>query len=161
MARETPTQDDAGNDRPVDDFQPRAQLKALYKENSISSSDEEKVKAFSAKYVVPENLVRNCILHLEHLDLNKEARAQKKYVVPENLVRNYILHLEHLDLNKEARAQKKYEEYNWQDLYESRKISSLRVFELDKYIDHHRLSERGHKLKKKKIRCLLFKLTLP
>ena len=60
MARETPTQDDAGNDRPVDDFQPRAQLKAPYKEKSISSSDEEKVKAFSAKYVVPENLGKIC-----------------------------------------------------------------------------------------------------
>lgn len=131
MARETPTQDDAGNDRPVDDFQPRAQLKALYKENSISSSDEEKVKAFLAKYVVPENLVRNYILHLEHLNLMKEKRQREEKA------------------NKEARAEKKYEEYNWQDLYERRKILSLQVFELDKYIDHHRLSERGHKLKKK------------
>ena len=102
-----------------------------YVRNSISSSDEEKVKAFSAKYIVPENPVRNYILQLEHLDLMKEKRQREEKA------------------NKEARAQKKYEEYNWQDLYESRKISSLRVFELDKYFDHHRLSERGHKLKKK------------
>ena len=132
MARETPSQDDAGNDRPVDDFQPRAQLKVLYKENSISSAHEEKVKAFSAKYVIPENLVRNYILHLEHLDLMKDKRQREGKA------------------NKEARAEKKYEEYDRQDMYESRKISSLRVFELDNYIDHQRLSERGYKLKKKR-----------
>ena len=132
MARETPSQDDAGNDRPVDDFQPRAQLNVLYKANSISSSHEEKVKAFSAKYVVPENVVRNYILHLEHLDLMKDKRQREGKA------------------NKEARTEKKYEEYDWQDLYESRKISSLRVFELDKYIDHHRLSaKRGYRFKKK------------
>lgn len=101
MTRETPTQDDAANDRSVDDFQPPAQLKALYKENSISSSDEEKVKVFSAKYVVPENLVRNYILYLEHLDFMKEKRQREEKA------------------NKEARAEKKHEEYNWQDLYES------------------------------------------
>lgn len=50
--------------------------------------------------------------------------------------------------NKEARVEKKYEEYNWQDLYEKWKLSSLRVFELDKYIDHHRLSGKVHKMKK-------------
>lgn len=131
MARETPSQDDAGNDRPVDDFQPRVHLKVLYKENSISSSPEEKVKAFSAKYIVPENLVRNYNLHLEHLDLMK-GKGQRKGKA-----------------NKEARAEEKYEEYDRQDKYESRKISSLRVFELDNYIDHYRLSERGYKLKKK------------
>ena len=132
MARETPSQDDAGNDRPVDDFQPRVQLYVLYKENSISSSPEEKVKAFSAKYIVPENLVRKYNLHLEHLDFMKGKRQRKEKA------------------NKEARAEKKYEEYDRQDMYESRKISCLRVFELDNYIDHQRLSERGYKLKKKR-----------
>ena len=34
-------------------------------------------------------------------------------------------------------------------MYESKKISSLRVLELDKYIDHQSLSERAHKMKKK------------
>ena len=34
-------------------------------------------------------------------------------------------------------------------MYESKKMSSLRVLELDKYIDHQSLSERAHKMKKK------------
>ena len=68
-AHETPSQDHMGNNRPVNDFQPRSQLKELFKQNSISSSDEDKAKAFSAKYIVPVNLVRNHILHLKHLDL--------------------------------------------------------------------------------------------
>ena len=107
MARETPTQDHMGNKRPVDDFQPISQLKELYKQNSISSSDEDKVKVFSAKYIVPVNLVRNYILHLEHLDLMKQKRQREEKA------------------NKEARTEKKYEEYNWQDFYESKTLFAL------------------------------------
>lgn len=124
-------ENDTGNARLVDDFQPRAQLKELYKRSAISSSDEDKINDFSAKYIVPMNLVRNYVLHLEHLVLMKQKRQREEMA------------------NKEARVEKKYEEYNWQDLYERGKISSLRVFELDKYIDHHRLSGKVHKMKKK------------
>ena len=67
-ARVTPVKDDKGEIRPIDDFQPRAQLKQLFEKNAISSSDENEVKEFSAKYIVPENLVRKYILHLEHLE---------------------------------------------------------------------------------------------
>ena len=130
-SRDTPIEDDAGNTRLVDDFQPRAQLKKLYKRSAISSSDEDKINDLSVKFIVPMNLVRNYVLHLEHLALMKQKRQREEMA------------------NKEARVEKKYEEYNWQALYERGKISSLRVFELDKYIDHYRLSGKAHKIKKK------------
>ena len=77
-ARATPIKDDTGNDRPVDDFQSRAQLKELYKQSAISSSDEDTIKDFPANYIIPENLVRNYILHLEHLQLMKHKRQREE-----------------------------------------------------------------------------------
>ena len=72
-------------------------------------------------------------------------------MVAVGLVREYILHLEHLDLlrrkrereesqKKSERKEKAYKDYNWRQLYETRQIKGLRVFELDKYIMQHSLT---------------------
>lgn len=72
-------------------------------------------------------------------------------MVAVGLVREYILHLEHLDLlrrkrereesqKKSERKEKAYKDYNWRQLYETRQIKGLRVFELDKYITQHSLT---------------------
>ena len=107
--RKTPLRDEEGNLRVVDDFQPRAALKNLHQQDTaLTSSDEVGIKDFSGKYIIPENLARNYLQHLEHLELLKE------------------------NAKKEARKQKKYEDYDWQDLYQQKNISSLRVQGLDK-----------------------------
>ena len=40
---------------------------------------------------------------------------------------------------------KKYLEYDWRDLITSQKIKKLVVVELNKYLEHHNLSEQGTK----------------
>jgi len=70
-------------------------------------------------------------------------------VVAVGLVREYIL--EHLDLlkrkreteesqKKSKRKEKAYKDCNWRQLYETRQIKGLRVFELEKYITQHSLT---------------------
>lgn len=130
-ARKTPVCGTNGNARPIDDFQPRARLKELHGQGKLSSSDEEQIKELSENYIVPENLLRNYILHLEHLVLMKEKRVREDKA------------------RKEAREEKKYEDYSWQDLYQNKKISSLRVMELDKYLAYHSLTARAQTIKKK------------
>jgi hypothetical protein len=58
---------------------------------------------------------------MEHLELMKQKRQRED------------------DGKKAARIEFFFEDYNWNDLYQHRKLSSLRVHELDKYIDHHNL----------------------
>lgn len=130
-ARNTPVNDDDGNARAVDDYQPRVRLKELYKNSDITSSDEDEIKDFPEKYIVPENLVRDYVLHLEHPHLKREKRKREETA------------------KKEAREEKTYEDYNWKELYESRRISSLQVSELDKYLNYHSRSSRAQKMKKK------------
>ena len=70
-------------------------------------------------------------------------------MVAVGLVREYIL--EHLDLlkrkreteesqKKSKRKEKAYKDCNWRQLYETRQIKGLRVFELEKYITQHSLT---------------------
>lgn len=129
-ARNTPLKNNEGENRPIDDFQPRAQLKHLFENNAISSADEDSVTEFSTKYIVPENLTRKYILHLEHLELLKEKRQRQRKA------------------EKQARMNKAYTDYDWESLYKSHKLSTLRLAELDKYIKHHSLTERATKMKK-------------
>jgi len=67
-ASKTPLAGTAGKTRKIDDNQPRAQIRKLYYGKEITSSDERKIEEFSTKYVVAERLVREYILHLEHLE---------------------------------------------------------------------------------------------
>ena len=127
-ARNTPIVDQHGKPREIDDFQPRAQLRKLYCNGEISSSDEVKIHECREKYIVDEVLVRSFILHLEHLDLLKRKREKQQ------------------SEKKKERNEKSYEDYNWKQLYETRQIKGLKVFELDRYITKHKLTKM--KLKK-------------
>ncbi|CAB4020533.1 RNA-directed DNA polymerase from transposon X-element, partial [Paramuricea clavata] len=55
--QDTPIRKENGNRREVDDFHPRARLRALHKEKAINVEDALSVKAFCNKYIVEENLV--------------------------------------------------------------------------------------------------------
>ena len=56
---DTPCTKQNGERREVDDFQPRACLRALYKEKAIDVEDALSVQAFCMKYIVEENLVKS------------------------------------------------------------------------------------------------------
>ena len=77
-ASKTPLIGTDGKLSEVDDYQHRAQISKLYHGKEISSSDERKIKDFSRKYVVAVGLVREYILHLEHLDLLKRKREREE-----------------------------------------------------------------------------------
>ena len=62
----------------IDDFQPRVQLRKLYCNGEISSSNEVKIHECSEKYIVDEILVGSFILHLKHLDLLKRKREKQQ-----------------------------------------------------------------------------------
>lgn len=121
-ASKTPLSETDGKLRGVDDYRPRAQIRKLYHGKEISSSDERKIEEFSRKYVVAVGLVREYILHLEHLDLLKRKREREE------------------SQKKSGRKEKAYKDYNWRQIYETRQIKGLRVFELDKYITQHSLT---------------------
>ena len=121
-ASKTPLSGTDGKLREVDDYQPRAQIRKLYHCKEISSSDERKIEEFSRKYVVAVGLVREYILHLEHLDLPKRKRDREE------------------SQKKSERKEKAYKDYKWRQLYETRQIKGLRVFELDKYMTQHSLT---------------------
>ena len=46
-----------GQRRPVDDYQPRKQIKVAFTEGKISLQDDEQISAFADKYIVEKHLV--------------------------------------------------------------------------------------------------------
>ena len=66
------------NDKLVDDFQPRAQLKKCFYKGNIRSDDVESIRQFSVKYASDMNLVREELQHLELIQFRKQCREMKK-----------------------------------------------------------------------------------
>lgn len=102
--------------------------------SALTSSHATEIKNFSKQYIVLENLVRNYLAHLEHLEhleLLKLKRQREEKV------------------RKETRKEETFEEYNWNEIFQQRKLSTLRVLELDKYITHHNLSAMSKIMNKK------------
>ncbi len=77
----------------------------------------------------------------------------------ERLVREYLEHLKNLELGRQLRTRQRererietkakiYEDYDWNMLVEERELGKLKVFELDKYISHHKLQTIGKKADK-------------
>ena len=67
-----------GVTRKVDDFLPRAQIKALFISNEFTSSDADKIKAFCQKYIVREAYVKTYLQHMEALSLKKIKRKDQR-----------------------------------------------------------------------------------
>jgi hypothetical protein len=58
-----------GQQQPVDDFAPGANLKLHFQDGAISSGDSEKVKEAARRYFVEEKHVLDYIRHLEELQV--------------------------------------------------------------------------------------------
>ena len=74
---DTPVVTSDGLPRPVDDKQPRVQLRKAYQDGILSSS-QEGIKDFSEKYIVCESLIHSFITHLEAIDLRKTRRKRER-----------------------------------------------------------------------------------
>jgi len=79
-----------------------------------------------------------------------------KYIVPEKLVAEYFEHLAQIKMHKEKkkeetereqmeRLNREYNDIDWVGLYDSNKLSSLRVEDLSLYFSHHKITLKGKK----------------
>ena len=118
------------NGREPYDFQPRAQIKRLFEESEVVSGDSEAIRKFSDKYIVPENLVAEYVEHLAQIKMRKEKKK-------EETEREWM-----------ERLNRQYNDIDWAGLYNSDKLSSLRVDELSLYFSHHKITFKGKKAAK-------------
>ena len=65
------------HNRAPDDFQPRAQLRKLFVEGNIKCGDNDKIEAFSKKYIVSPDLVKEYLEHLTNIEVRKNMRQDK------------------------------------------------------------------------------------
>ena len=64
--------------RPVDDFQPRANLKEAFTSKTIDLTNEESVDKFCDNYIVDKKLVKDSLQHLHHLEVKKIKKQQER-----------------------------------------------------------------------------------
>ena len=124
---ETPLITESDQQRAPDDFQPRANLKMAFENNTVSLNDMESIEDFCNKYGVTEKVVKE---HLEHLQTLKRLRDMRS---------------SERQRGKLERQNKSYDDYNWVKLVEDGEIGKLLVPELHKYIEHHNLPITGKK----------------
>ena len=102
----------------------------MFKESELVSGDREAIRKFSDKYIVPEKLVAE---HVEHLIQIKMRKEKKK---------------EETETEQMERLNREYNDLDWVGLYNSDKLSSLRVDELSLYFSHHKITFKGKKAEK-------------
>ena len=117
------------NGREPDDFQPRGQIKQLFEESELVSGESEAIRKFSDKYIVPGKLVVEYAGQLAQ----KKMRNEKKEVTKRERM---------------ERLNRQYNDIDWAGLYNSDKLSSLRVDELSLYFSHHKITFKGKKAEK-------------
>ena len=118
----TPTEN-----RVVDDFAPRANLKKLFKKGEISSKQHEAIQEFSTKYAVDPEAVSSYIKHMEQLKRMSEIKSSER---------------------AKARAQqqlKTFRDFDWPLLVTGNTLSKLTVVQLRLYLDEKHLSKGGNK----------------
>ena len=118
------------NGREPDDFQPRAQIKRLFEESGLLSGNSEAIRKFSDKYIVPEKLVAEYVEHLAKIKMRKEKRKEET------------------ERERMERLNGEYNDTDWVGLYNSDKLSFLRVDELSLYFSHHKITFKGKKAEK-------------
>ena len=91
----------------------------MVQEDKLKAMDKKAIKEFSEKYIVSEKLVADYIEHLtDIIEMRKDKRPTDN------------------DRKRAERKQQGYNDIDWQDLYRRSQLSSLRVSELELYINH-------------------------
>ena len=117
----------SAGDRDVDDWQPRANLRSLFKEGKINLEDTEGIREFSQKFCVQDSYVNTYIQHLQDLKILQGIRANNRKE------------------SSQQRQQKAYKDYDWKELVINGRLGKLLVSELDKYLCEHNLNKSGNK----------------
>lgn len=129
----TPTVTLSGSQREVDDYQPRAQVKKLFQDGTITLDDAESIGKFSKTYAVEETLIRKYIEHLEYLKLKQEKRSEERRK------------------KKQEEVNKTYNDFDWVQMFHDGSISKHTVSVLNLFLDKHNLSH-GKMKKADKVR---------
>ena len=74
----TPTITFSGSNREVDDYQPRAQAKKRFQNDTLKLEDAEAIKSFSKTFAVEENLTRKYLEHLEYTQWKKRSEERRR-----------------------------------------------------------------------------------
>ena len=133
---DTSTLNEHGRPREPDDWQPRAQIKKLFQKAEITAANEENIKKFAERYCVEEILVKKYLEHLQELKTMDEIRSRSRKE------------------EREKRKEKTYNQYDWLKLAMDGSLKSLKVAELNKYLESNGLTKTGKKEDKiKAITC--------
>ena len=128
--------DNNGKLGPIDEFNPRVQLKAMFSDKKICLNSPDQIDAFSKKFIVDEDLVVGELTHLVNLDLAKTVRSADR------------------ERKKHAETSREYEDFNWKELVEEKKLKKLVVKTLNKYLSHHDISHFEQLKKAEKIHAI-------
>ena len=109
---------------------PWAQIKRLFEDSELVSRDSEAVRKFSDKYIVPEKLVAEYVEHLAQIKMRKQKKKEET------------------ERNRMERLNQRYNDIDLAGLYNSDKLSSLRVDELSLYFSHHKITFKGKRAEK-------------
>ena len=84
-----------------------------------SSGNSEAIRKFSDKYIVPEKLVAEYVVHLAQIKIRKEKKKEET------------------ERERMKRLKHEYNDIDWVGLYNFDKLSSLRVDEVSLYFSRH------------------------
>ena len=126
----TPSTNENGDEREVDDWQPRANIITLFGCGELSLEKEDKLTEFSEKFMVKKEYVQSYVQHLTNLQITKNIRQKERSTA------------------QARRKEKGYEEYDWMELVLKGELGKLTVLELNKYLTKHNLKMKGRKAEK-------------
>ena len=91
----------------MNDFHPRVQLKAIFREDNSFFDNPDNITDFLQKYVVTEDALKMYVNHMKLLSLRKEKRTKEKAE------------------QREEEARKTYKDYDWEGMFHERSLSQL------------------------------------
>ena len=102
----------------------------MFEESELASGDSEAIRMFSDKYIVPEKLVAGYAEHLAQIKMRKEKKKEET------------------ERERMERLNREHNDIDWVGLYNSDKLSSLRVDGLSSHFSHHKFTFKGKKAEK-------------
>ena len=102
----------------------------MFEESELVSGDSEVIRKFSGKYIVPEKLLAEFVEHLAQTKMRKEKKKEET------------------ERERMERLNRENNDIDWVGLYNSDKLSSLKVDELSLYFSRHEITFKGKKAEK-------------
>ena len=110
---------DSSTSRPIDDFQPRFQLKEMFKAGKIKRGDKQSVRKFCLDFAASEKEADQYLCHLNDLELlrnkRKLERQKQKVVKLPNQVNKEHSVIEQLSKKREQKQLERKQKMNHQD----------------------------------------------